>query len=30
MSYKNEQLRRQDFLFSTYLKTIDKGSAVEV
>ena len=30
MPHKNEQLRTQDLLFYTYLKTIDKGSALEV
>ena len=30
MPHKNEQLRIQDILFYTYLKTIDIGNALEV
>ena len=30
MPHKNEQLRIQDILFFTYLKTIDIGNALEV
>ena len=30
MPHKNEQLRIQDILYYTYLKTIDIGNALEV